>query len=119
MRREIYRIDDDYIHELYALLKAPFVLAKPDYFSPSKSAGAHITIIYNDENRILAQEDLSKTHTFIIKNLCSVVLDNKQYFVLLVSADSLIQLRIKYGLPEKPYYKGNEIEFHITIAHAH
>jgi hypothetical protein len=109
------KIDDAYIHDLYNLLETSLALAKPDYFSSSKSAGAHITISYAEENTQLAS-DIGAVHYFSIKNLYYAIIDDKRYFVLLVSSPSLQQLRQKYRLPERPYYKGIPVEFHITIA---
>lgn len=109
------KVEDAYIHELYALLNDPTV-QKPDCFSLPKAAGAHISIIYNEENILLSANDINTQHNFSVKNFSHVKLGAKEYFVLFISAPSLNQLRLKYGLPEKPRYKNIPIDFHITIA---
>lgn len=109
-------IADKYVHELYPLLGDNITAQKPDYFSADTPIGAHITIAYPEESILLKHEDIGREHIFSIKNLSHIILGNKEYFVLMVSSPSLAQLRIKYGLPEKPRYKGVSIDFHITIA---
>lgn len=110
------KIRDEYIHELYDLLDKQFNTQKPNYFSPPKAIGAHITIAYPEESTILHANDIGQEHIFTVKDFCHVTLDTKKYLVLLISAPSLTQLRKKYHLPEKPRYKGHSIDFHITIA---
>lgn len=111
------KIDDAFIHDLYELLIHDGMMQKPDYFSPEKLfAGAHITIAYQEENKTLSCDDINIHHQFSIQNLSHVRLGPKEYFVLMVSAPSLEQLREKYGLPRKPYYKNIPIDFHITIS---
>jgi hypothetical protein len=109
-------IDDAYIHELFDLLDPTYKAQKPDYFSPEKSIGAHITIMYKEENVQLDVQEIGKKHTFHITELRKVTLNNKEYFVLMVSSPSLCTLRSEYNLPKKPRYKGYAIDFHITVA---
>ena len=91
-------------------------MQKPDYFSPDKLfSGAHITIVYPEENTVLSNDDIKTQHQFCIQNLSHVILGTKEYFVLMVSVPSLEQLREKHGLPKKPRYKNVAIDFHITI----
>ncbi len=106
-------IDDAYIHLLYPLLKNT-TIQKPDYFG-EKSAGAHISVIYPDENKILNKNDLDINHKFIIKDIVSAQLDLKIYYVLMVESVSLLGLRRQYGLSDLLCFKGFSIGFHITI----
>ena len=107
-------IDNNYIHDLFPLLKNPN-LTKPNYFNKD-SAGAHITIIYPEETHRFKMEDLNQEHKFIIKDLISVEIGNKIYIALLVESPTLLALRRKYGLPDLLSFKGYKIGFHITIA---
>ncbi|HSW93123.1 MAG TPA: hypothetical protein VLJ15_02065 [Gammaproteobacteria bacterium] len=107
------KIDDDFVHQLFPLLKDDRI-KKPNYFG-EKSAGAHITIIYPEENKIIDANDLQQEHTFFIKDIVTAEIGIKTYYVLLVESPSLLKLRKKYGLPELLDFKGYSIEFHITI----
>lgn len=106
-------IDNKYINHLFPFLqKQPF--KKPDYFG-EKSAGAHITVIYPEENQRVNKEDRDQEHHFLIKDLVTAEIDQKLYCVLLVESSSLLHLRKKYGLSDLLSFKGNLIGFHITI----
>jgi hypothetical protein len=109
-------IDNAYIHELFDLLDPAYDAQKPDYFSSEKSAGAHITVFYNEEDVQFDPKEVGKCHTFSVIDLHKVTLNNKEYFVLMISSPSLRELRIKHNLTDKPRYKGYSIDFHITIA---
>jgi hypothetical protein len=107
-------IDDEYIHQLFPLLNDNQV-KKPDYFG-EKSAGAHITIIYPEEGKIIYKEkDLAKEHHFLIKNMAIAEIGHKTYYVLLVDSSSLLQLRRQFQLPDLLCFKDYFIGFHITI----
>lgn len=108
-------IDDRYIHELYPLLKnySP-IINKPNYFG-QKTAGAHISVIYPEENTAVATQELGVRHTFEIQEVFAVQLDNKCYYGLTVNVPSLIYLRQKYDLEPQLLFKNHWIELHITI----
>jgi hypothetical protein len=89
-------------------------IKKPDYFG-LKSAGAHITVAYPEEGRVINKEDLAQEHGFLIKNAVTAEIGQKKYYVLLVESSSLLQLRKKYKLPDLLSFKGYSIGFHITI----
>lgn len=108
-------IDDAYIHELFPLLQSQnHQIKKPDYFG-KRSAGAHITVIYPEENKKINRNDLKQKHNFLIKNMAAAEIGLKTYYVLLVEAPSLLQLRRNYELPDFLCFKGYSIGFHITI----
>ncbi len=106
-------IDDNYIHQLFPLLQNSLI-KKPDYFG-TKSAGAHITVVYPEEQKIIKQEELHKEHSFTIKELVTAKIGRKLYYVLLVESLSLLHLRKKYHLPKLLNFRGYSIGFHITI----
>lgn len=106
-------IDDAYIHQLFPLLKDERV-KKPDYFG-EKSVGAHITIIYPEENKNVNAHDLQQEHNFFVKDIVTTEIGQKTYYVLLIESPSLLRLRKKYNLPELLSFKGYSIGFHITI----
>ena len=107
-------IDDAYIHHLFPLLN-DLQVKKPDYFGP-KSAGAHITIMYPEEGKIIDKEiDLAQEHLFSIKNAAIAEIGHKNYYVLFAESLSLLELRRKYQLPDLLCFKGYSIGFHITI----
>jgi hypothetical protein len=106
-------VDDAYIHRLYPLLQNQQI-KKPDYFG-EKSAGAHISVIYPEENKKINKSDLGQRHSFIIKDIIAAQIGLKTYNVLLVESASLLQLRRQYALPDMLCFKGYSIGFHITI----
>ncbi len=106
-------IDDAYIHRLFPLLQNQQI-KKPDYFSKG-SAGAHITVIYPEENKNINVKELGQEYSFAIKEMVAAEIGVKTYYVLLVKSPSLLQLRRKYKLPDALCFKGYAIDFHITI----
>ena len=107
-------IDDNYIHTLYPLL--PFKnISKPKYFNDN-AIGAHISVIYPEENRIILAHDLNQAHHFEVTGIYTALHNAKRYFVVGVSSPSLLALRTGYQLPEKPVFKNLGVDFHITIA---
>lgn len=107
-------IDDDFIHRLFPLLTIQDV-KKPDYFG-EKSAGAHISVIYpEEENFKIEKADLGKEHEFIIKKLIAAEIGQKIYYILLIESPTLLQLRRNYLLPDLLCFKGYSIGFHITL----
>lgn len=115
------KINDAYIHELYELLgnEITRTAQKPDYFSLDKAIGAHITIIYPEENKLIHPDEIGKLHRFSVQSFCRAIVGIKEYYVLLVSSSSLAALRKKHDLPEKLCFKGISIDFHITLATAY
>lgn len=108
-------IDDDYIHRLFPLLaEEEGYIQKPEYFGENL-AGAHITIMYPEENKFILSEDLGKTHSFSIRGAFYVDLGLKRYYVLEVESASLLALRAKYGLGPLLDFKNYLINLHITI----
>ena len=106
-------IDDAYVHQLFPLLENKQI-KKPDYFGKG-SVGAHITVIYPEENKQIKKNDLDKPHDFILKEIVSAQIGLKTYYVLLVESPSLLQLRRQYNLSDTLCFKGYSIGFHITI----
>jgi len=106
-------IEDAYIHQLFPLLQNQQI-KKPDYFG-EKSAGAHITVIYPEENKIIYSDDLNQKHSFIVKDIVTAEIGMKVYYVLLVNSPSLLKLRRQCGLSDMLCFKSYSIGFHITI----
>jgi len=109
------KIDDAFIHDLYEDLKLFKGVEKPDYFTDPKTVGAHITILYPEENTMLKAEDLGQFHSFQVKDLCKAHWGGKEYFVLAVEAPTLSALRETYHLSPEPQFLQQNINFHITI----
>jgi hypothetical protein len=112
-------VDDDYVHRLFPLLiqKLPenfSGIKKPDYFGKG-SAGAHVSVIYPEENKVIQLKDLNQVHHFKIKEFVAADIGAKKYFVLLVESESLLALRRKYGLSDLLCFKGYGIGFHVTV----
>jgi hypothetical protein len=105
--------DDVYIHQLFPLLFSQRII-KPNYFGEN-SVGAHITVIYPEENKIIDNKDLNQEHSFIIKDVVTAEIDLKTYYVLLVESHSLLNLRRQYDLPDMLCFKNYSIGFHITM----
>jgi len=109
------KIDDAYIHRTYPLLSQYHHIDKPDYFNPDNEIGAHISIIYPEENVALSSSTVPQIHTFSVKRFMKAKYGQKEYFVLTVAAPSLTAIRKGYHLPAKPIFKAQAIVFHITI----
>lgn len=107
-------VDDEYVHQLFPLLNNSDI-KKPNYFDQD-SAGAHITVIYPEENREIYREDLAQKHHFMVNKLVTAEIGFKTYYMLLIESPSLLDLRRKYALPDWLSFKGYSIGFHITIA---
>ncbi len=106
-------VHDDYIHRLFPLLANQKVM-KPNYFG-TRSAGAHISVIYPEENVLVMSNDLNDEHNFQIKGAFTAEIGLKRYYVLMVDAPSLLLFRRKYSLSDMLPFKGYSIGFHITI----
>lgn len=112
-------IDDGYITRLTPILQNKFPdVSQPDYFGLN-SIGAHISIIYPNENTPLRREDLGKKYTFQIADLTRAELNSKCYYVLSIICPELLALRHKYGLPDQLNLNGALVNLHITIATAY
>lgn len=107
-------VDDEYIHQLFPLLKNK-QFKKPNYFG-GELIGAHISAIYPEENTRVNKEDLGQRHEFKVKGIFTARLELKKYYVLIIESSSLLELRRKYGLSDMPFFKGYFVDFHITIA---
>ena len=108
-------INDKYIHQLFPLLpNSDGKIIKPDYFGENKM-GAHISVIYPEENETAAEEDLDVEHHFKILGVFSADLNLKRYYVLGIESESLDKLRKKYKLSEKLMFKDHLTDFHITV----
>lgn len=107
-------VEDTYVHELFPLLKLKGVY-KPDYFG-TNPIGAHISVIYPEENIVLREEDLHQEHFFKIIGNYTAEHNSKKYFVLGIESPTLSLLRHKYGLSDKPCFKNHGVDFHITYA---
>lgn len=109
-------INDDFIHQIYPLL-GYLEAMKPDYFTTENNyIGAHISIIYPEENTQLDANEANKRIEFEIVGLFCADLADTRYFAFKVNAPELIRIRQKYGLSDKMQLKGCMIESHITIA---
>lgn len=107
-------IDDAYVHEIFALMTNPDA-KKPNYFGCG-SAGAHITVVYPEENTMINNAHLHQEHSFVVKEAVVTTIGKKDYYVLMVDAPSLVSLRLLHGLPKDLDFKGYSIGLHITFA---
>ncbi|WED44043.1 hypothetical protein [Legionella cardiaca] len=108
-------LPDSYIHELYPLLASySDTIIKPEYFG-QKSAGAHISVIYPEENTPVDPQELGKLHQFEILQAVAADLGAKRYYVLTVNAPTLMALRNKHHLGSLLNFKNYWINLHITI----
>jgi hypothetical protein len=111
-------IDNRYIHQLFPFLEIHSEkINKPEYFGEGLT-GAHITVIYPEENKFVHHEDLGKEHRFKVKGVFTADLGLKRYYVLGIEAPSLISVRHKYGLNSQLCFKNYIIDLHITIGTA-
>lgn len=109
------KVDDEFIHLLYLQLKIYGNLIKPEYFSSPKDIGAHISVVYPEEDVNLNDRFIGEKHFFSIEGLIKAQYGSKEYFALSASSESLVNMRKQYDLSPKPTFKGHQIVFHITI----
>lgn len=106
-------IDDAYIHQLFPLIKNKNI-RKADYFGEN-AIGAHISVIYPEENKCIHRGYLNNTYDFIVKHIAKTKLNAKIYYVLLIESSNLLHIRRNCALPDKLSFRGYSIDFHITI----
>ncbi|MCD6040033.1 MAG: uncharacterized protein K0S27_1433 [Gammaproteobacteria bacterium] len=106
-------ISDHYINRLFLFLENQKI-KKPDYFGIG-GIGAHISVIYPEENIGINRDDVDKEHEFKVKSAFTAEIGLKKYYALKVDAPSLLLLRRKYHLSDMLPFKGYSISFHITI----
>lgn len=111
-------VSNDYIAQILPLIEAPGKLVPPQHYKSKKGIGAHISVMYENEqiqNEIWEISELGQEFSFKIIELRTVKIcrDNvmKKLWLLAVDAPELERLREKYGLTSK--LKGHD--FHITI----
>ncbi len=108
-------VDDNYIHQIFPLLKIPD-LKKPDYFDHyTQYMGAHISVIYPEEQVEITDIDQGRIIAFEVIGLFSAKIKPKEYFVLKVNSPELIAMRHQYGLPDKLKLRGCDLDLHITV----
>lgn len=111
-------VSNDFISKALSLIEAPGKIVPPRHFTSKKGIGAHISVMYENEqimNEIWEIQELGQEFTFNIIELRTIKLnkDNKakKLWLLAVEAPELEQLRERYGLP--PKLKNHD--FHITL----
>ncbi len=109
------KVDDAYIHAIHPLLAEYGQIEKPDYFSAVNPIGAHISVIYPEDEITPRSENIAQIHTFSLSKLIKVQLGIMEYYALSVISPSLTSLRKAHELPAKLSFKGQEIGFHITV----
>jgi len=107
-------IDDAYIHQLFPLLKIANAV-KPNYFNEG-GIGAHISVIYPEEQVVLDSQDIGTEHSFKVTGIFSTVIEQKKYYALKVQATTLLDIRKHYRLSKQLNFKNYGIDLHITIA---
>jgi hypothetical protein len=109
-------IDNNYIHYLYPLFKNfALDIRKPNYFA-EKLAGAHISVIYPEENVAVNTLDLGTEHAFEIIQPFAATLGCKRYYGFTAHTPSLRAIREKHGLSAELQFKNHWITFHVTVA---
>jgi hypothetical protein len=105
------KVDDNYIHKLFPLLKLKEEgFREPPYFRSKRSPGAHISVFYVGEK--VHPKELGSYFHFEPKKICFIKRSKKASLVILqVESAELETLRKKYGL--SPKLQGHE--FHISL----
>lgn len=104
------KVDDDYIHQLFPLIREDGY-HKPSSLQRPSRIGAHISVFYKDEAARKPIREIGQTYSFHVKNFTHVSTKQKDYAIIEVESPELEKLREKYGLPPKLFNH----EFHITI----
>lgn len=103
------KVDDEFINRLYPLLPNKQIK------KPEEEIGAHVSVIYPEENKQIDMDEFNQEHQFKIKNIVEVAIDSTTYYVVLVESSSLLELRRKHSLPDLLSFRGYSVIFHITI----
>ena len=100
-------IDDNYIKQVLKQLRdTNYTLNKG-----ASNIGAHISVMYEDENKNKKFKEYGKKIKFEPLGFYSVVMDDQEYLMLAIDAPELAKIRTKYGLSSKL----NNHAFHITL----
>ena len=109
-------INNDYVHKIFPLLKAKEIY-KPDYFSRRKNfIGAHISLIYAEENVSVDEKLPAAINEFSIRELITMRIGKILYYALTVNSLEITRIRRAFGLTEKLNFRGHWVEPHITVA---
>lgn len=113
-------VSNDFIAKLLPLIDVPGKLVPPRHYTSKKGIGAHISVMYENEqidHEIWEISELGQVFNFQVKELRTVKLNKdgkmKKLWLIALEAPALEQLRESYGLSSK--LKGHD--FHITIAY--
>lgn len=105
------KVSDSYVTELMKQI-TPAKFENPRYDRQQVVHGAHISLMYENEAKTISKlQELGQTVDFTPLGFYTVVINDKEYFMLAVDAPELSKIRQKYGLPEKI----ENHAFHITI----
>jgi hypothetical protein len=104
-------IEDRYINELFPLLKDKKATL-PKYFS--MGIGAHISVIYPEEKSYPIFTP-GQVIEFQIQDLFKAQTKQAIYYVLMVTAPELINIRHQNNLSNQLNFNGLMIDTHITI----
>ena len=101
-------VDDNFIWRGVEVIKK-FGFEEPPYFEEG-GVGAHITVMDTVEGKPVDISDiLGQKIDFTVEEFASVIPGGREYFVMLVKADKLDQIREEKGLKKIKH------PFHITI----
>jgi hypothetical protein len=110
------KIDNRFVDYTFPLLtRYGDLILKPDYFNTPNAIGAHISLIYPEEQANLMNENIGQIHSFEVSKLIKAQFETSTYFILAVIAPSLSRLRQMHHLSLQPTFKGYHIMLHITI----
>jgi hypothetical protein len=113
------KLDDCYINSIQPMLKRFGDVVKPPYFEPPYDVGTHISIIYPEEQAPVPSTCVGQLHTFEVQALVKARYDFREQYILLVTAPTLSQFRETHALAPNPTFKGQRIQFHITLGVKH
>ena len=89
----------------------------PSYFSGLVAPGAHISVIYPDEQEpVPLLEAVNRVFNFVVGDLFKATLGKKTYIGLTAHSPDLQKLQLSYGLNIKLNLHGHLVPSHITIA---
>jgi hypothetical protein len=109
------KLDDCYINSIQPMLKRFGDVEKPPYFEPPYNVGTHISIIYPEEKTPVPSTCVGQLHTFEIQALITASYDFREQYILVVTSPTLARFREMHALSPNPTFKGQKIQFHITI----
>lgn len=100
-------LDDNHVMQILKQLKDSRYAINRSF----SNVGSHISVMYEDESKGKKIKEFGKKFSFTPLGFYTMVMDDREYFMLAVDSPELAKLRQRYGLSPKL----NGHTFHVTL----